>query len=173
LLKASVDAFQHDATFAHQELQHYDASLIDNDAKVLIKRMQDEAVQLQEDLTVATALGVEVQKYFSASHKAQANLPPMETFFGHIADFMVKFEHTWLEVERNPGRFALYSNVAMAKGSKSDTELGTPNASGKSDSEAESARQTARKLAMKQRSQQFRSSLRKSDCAEGAEVSES
>lgn len=162
LLKASVDSFQQEATFARQELKHYDVSQLEEEAHELIELMQQEATTLQTCVAEAVALGADVHKYFSVSEKAQANLPPLETFFGHIADFLIKFEQTWMEVERNPGRFALFANVARSRNSFGDPEHGTPNASGKEDSESDSAKKIARRLSVKQRAEQFQSSLRKS-----------
>merc|ERR1712137_1341840 len=71
-----------------------------------------ESSELQQEFDEAVKLAVDVQKYFSVSEKASANLQPCEQFFGHIASFITEIEVVWVEVERSLPQWQKFATAA-------------------------------------------------------------
>ncbi|CAE7216405.1 unnamed protein product [Symbiodinium sp. KB8] len=120
-LKSSIEAFGKDADTAEKQLN---ALLVPNeeqeavppsheaDLRELMALWMAEKVKLQEIGDEAFDACLETQKYFCVSEKALANLPPLETFFLHIATFLDQFSEAWQEIEKNPKKWEDFANAA-------------------------------------------------------------
>lgn len=120
-LKSSIEAFGKDADSAEKQLN---ALLVPNeeqeavppsheaDLRELMALWRAEKVKLQEIGDEAFDACLETQKYFCVSERALANLPPLETFFLHIATFLDQFSEAWQEIEKNPKKWEDFANAA-------------------------------------------------------------
>jgi len=98
----------------------------------LVAELDRESNELKQGLKEAFQHCEEAQKYFSISEKAARNLPPVETFFGHIANFLDALSACWNEIERNPKRWQQFATAAGSnqKVQRKSMPTGLPSMSG-------------------------------------------
>ncbi|CAE7566323.1 FH19 [Symbiodinium natans] len=120
-LKSSIEAFGKDADTAEKQLT---ALLVPNeeqeavsasheaDLREMMALWMQEKVRLQQIGDEAFDACLDTQKYFCVSEKALANLPPLETFFLHIATFLDQFSEAWQEIEKSPKKWEEFATAA-------------------------------------------------------------
>eukprot|EP00913_Durusdinium_trenchii_P026359 g24734.t1 len=121
LLKGSIESFAKDVETAEKQLNLL--LTVDEEAAEFAPseekeaELREEMEKWKEESDVLQKIGDEdawaafnecavAQKFFSASERKQAELPPVESFFLHIANFLEQFQEAWTEIERNPRKWA-------------------------------------------------------------------
>lgn len=140
-LKAAVNAFVDDLTFARRELTqvkecevwsgHSPPRPADLKAKAssvmrmtaLYEMLECESEELRDALDKGLGLSIDVQRYFCVSDKrGQATSAPCEELFRQFASFIDDLEAAWMEIERQPAAWRKFMSNEKGSGDETPTQ---------------------------------------------------